>query len=833
MWLVNGSSIFEGNVPMSIEVPYIANLGEYRTNGTPVVGAVNFGDDIAIDAGYIAYFYGSTGYTNIPGIRINPTNYEIEYRDEDEAGWTTLDSLSAGATAHSLGSATHPDVVITNPQNSEVLLYESSSGDWINSNVSGSGDNLGDHTATEDLDLNGWDVIDIGSLYATGASPIFLGDSLVPLTATVDIGVAGTPIQDLFVSTSTYAFNSTFDTTMQYGQSSYVGASAFQIKLITADESAGTVELIHQVNDMGGEGTTTGYFSAYPYNGAIVESTNVNGPYAYYRAYSDSGAAEARIQATDGTYLTRLEVNDANVRILVPSDIGYIDLRTPYIYNGLASSGDPILGAVNFQDDVAVDTGYTLYADSIGQQVTTIGPLDIDASSIVAGTVEATTYVGLPAEANTGTAYFTEWESPYDSQWDITWQASPDVRMTMNGEFQISQGLRTNSVQSLGSLIEFRSINSGSALSLVPQGLSLADYVGSVTQPWDGFHGVYLETDTIYSDTNLLVQFDDDVNVSGIVEADGVADRNWSSPTYDANFGDSVDEGQIQIGNTFIGQANDTVGALGTDGIMLFRNDTDTTSNIAFMFEGGTNVPRLVIAEEATDYATYNPRSLTVGYAATYTNVVSNLQCSTNYGNIDCDTGGSGADLGVQDDVEVNGAIFVNTISEDTAASGVTIDSLLIQDGDIAAITHDNRSDYVGTEHLTPATLAGNGLTDNGTAIDVSAGIREIPFRGSYWDPTASDTVSMGIAQGACTANEIKCRAQGSTVDIRVYNNGAGGPLTSADITCAVGGVGSGNWTDGGTLQNTTVADGNEIYFTTTAIGGTPTYLAVQMNCTE
>lgn len=141
-------------------------------------------------------------------------------------------------------------------------------------------------------------------------------------------------------------------------------------------------------------------------------------------------------------------------------------------------------------------------------------------------------------------------------------------------------------------------------------------------------------------------------------QIDVVSDREWSPITEDLTIGDDTDEGQIKIGNSWIGQADDTISTTVFDDVLFIYNNSDSIEDISIMMVGPSDVPRFVLAEEGADLATYNPRSMVIGPAATLGNVDENIQCSTNFSSIDCDTGTSGADLGVQDDVEIGGDLF-------------------------------------------------------------------------------------------------------------------------------------------------------------------------------
>ncbi len=82
------------------------------------------------------YWLGVLSYTNNPGIRVNPTTGELEYRDEDESGWTALDSGGSSATLSGLS-----DTDFTGTAAGDVVYFDGSN--WINLGVGTAGQVLG------------------------------------------------------------------------------------------------------------------------------------------------------------------------------------------------------------------------------------------------------------------------------------------------------------------------------------------------------------------------------------------------------------------------------------------------------------------------------------------------------------------------------------------------------------------------------------------------------------------------------------------------------------------------------------------------------------------
>ncbi len=135
---------------------------------------------------------------------------------------------------------------------------------------------------------------------------------------------------------------------------------------------------------------------------------------------------------------------------------------------------------------------------------------------------------------------------------------------------------------------------------------------------------------------------------------------NGGAPTPDLILGNG-DEGILRLGNFYLGVADEVSSGTDFSGVVIsYNTDPNLPEGISHVWMGPAGVPRFVLAVEGADYATYNPRSFLIGPAATMGNVDENVLCSTIHSNIDCDTGGTGADLGVQDDVEIGGTLFTD-----------------------------------------------------------------------------------------------------------------------------------------------------------------------------
>lgn len=192
---------------------------------------------------------------------------------------------------------------------------------------------------------------------------------------------------------------------------------------------------------------------------------------------------------------------------------------------------------------------------------------------------------------------------------------------------------------------------------------------------------------------------------TGVVTIEGVGTGGYTA--YDLKVGDtdgSPTYGMIQIGNASIGRTSHTDG-IDLDGAVLFRNIAGpVTSEIEFIFvESTATTCRFALPKSGVGNATYNPRSMLIaGPAPADTDFVkvSYWQGQGIFDNLACDTASDGADLGVQNDLEVEGDIFVDSIKESTTDAGATIESVLLKDGNITGTDVDisaGTGDYSST----------------------------------------------------------------------------------------------------------------------------------------
>lgn len=163
---------------------------------------------------------------------------------------------------------------------------------------------------------------------------------------------------------------------------------------------------------------------------------------------------------------------------------------------------------------------------------------------------------------------------------------------------------------------------------------------------------------------------------------------------YDAQFGNVSNYGMISVGTAVMGRTNDVTGDVDLRGAVVIKNAGTVNGDAEFVFIESSGSIRFAIPASADGNATYNPRSMLIaGPAPSDSAAVNVAYWQTNesiFHNLTCTTGSTGADLGVQNDLEVEGDIFADSIKESTSAAGVTIDGTLVKDGLVDTVDLDN-----------------------------------------------------------------------------------------------------------------------------------------------
>lgn len=157
-------------------------------------------------------------------------------------------------------------------------------------------------------------------------------------------------------------------------------------------------------------------------------------------------------------------------------------------------------------------------------------------------------------------------------------------------------------------------------------------------------------------------------NIGGVATIKG--EGTGALTDYDLCIGDtdaSPTYGMIQFGNAAIGRTNYNAGNVNLDGTVVYRNlGGPVSGKIEFLWEEGNGNTRFALPSSGAGNATYNPRSMLIAGPAPQNSdmvTVGYWQLQGLFPNLACDTAGSGADLGVQNDFEVMGDIFATGLS--------------------------------------------------------------------------------------------------------------------------------------------------------------------------
>ncbi len=309
-------------------------------------------------------------------------------------------------------------------------------------------------------------------------------------------------------------------------------------------------------------------------------------------------------------------------------------------------------------------------------------------------------------------------------------------------------------------------------------------------------------------------------DVDGTLETSGVATINGVGTgvlnVIDLYVGDAVNTptyGTIKFGNAQLGRISFNAGNLDLDGtVILWNQGAPATSQIEYAFvESGVNI-RFAIPKSGVGNATYNPRSMLIaGPAVLDDDIVTVSYWQTNnsiFHNLVCDTSGAGADLGIQNDCEIEGILYIDEIDHSTPSTDLTIAALTIESNgtlNVSNVTNYEQlvtgdddipnKKYVDDNGTTLTTINGDLIP---TFIDTGRGNKvlstsEITYHfaennvanNDWINPGAPDADSSYIARKNGTIVGITgfCENAAVTKDIHLYigvtDNGVIGTFTS------------------------------------------------------
>jgi len=246
---------------------------------------------------------------------------------------------------------------------------------------------------------------------------------------------------------------------------------------------------------------------------------------------------------------------------------------------------------------------------------------------------------------------------------------------------------------------------------------------------------------------------------------------------FDLTVGLAGEYGGLIIGNTEIYSSSFSASALDLDKAFLFRQNgnigagNDPGIEFAFMEQG--NTVRLAIPESAAGNAMNVIRSLIVAgpYAANVGNNIVTCVNSTgstvwNFWDIDCDTSGTGPDLGVLDDFQVLGNI--TTGGTITASSTITFETLstegvvsvsssgvLSASSTISAAFIDTDLSLYNNATSDFFDTAGTGMTSSNNTVNVIGG-NGVTANANDLDFDCSDVTDSGADDGVtCSTEDI------------------------------------------------------------------------------
>jgi len=308
------------------------------------------------------------------------------------------------------------------------------------------------------------------------------------------------------------------------------------------------------------------------------------------------------------------------------------------------------------------------------------------------------------------------------------------------------------------------------------------DLINSVSKTGVALNLVSLEADD-FSATSNIITIDDDshAHTSATITLTDI-DTDFGNETvtstwtindlgtgdlteYDLTVGNSANYGIQRIGDAVFGRTSHTAAdgapSYNLNGAFIFQNVTGpVTGDIEFGFLDSAGLLRFGLPKSAVGNATYNPRCfLNAGPAIADSDIVTvgYWQGTGIFDNLTCDTSSNGADMGVQNSLEVEDTIFVDIIAESTTASGVTIDGMLIKDAhiteaDISDLSHtaDTNANTICTG--TDVYLDGEGNCD--TISGGGGGSDFLGFSGEAATVAKGATEYLGVSGGDAGATE-------------------------------------------------------------------------------
>jgi len=258
-------------------------------------------------------------------------------------------------------------------------------------------------------------------------------------------------------------------------------------------------------------------------------------------------------------------------------------------------------------------------------------------------------------------------------------------------------------------------------------------------------------------------------SAAGVLKTTGaiiaLGDGTGTFGTYDVQIG-SADFGALRLGSSGIYSSDFSTGNIDLSKTLVFRNEATVSGILEFAFIESGNTLRAGIPESGAGNATNFFRSFMIAGPYLAATGDDHFVCDTHTaydGNIDCDTSSTGADMFIQDDLEVEGtAYFHETINlEGSTADGNHV--ILAVEDPASDVTH------------TFPTATGKLLNSDRKCARIDNGLT-----------TGLQLETIWAAHLASTITGIWCETDAGTagVDLNI-DDGSPAGVNGSDISCS------------------------------------------------
>jgi hypothetical protein len=372
-------------------------------------------------------------------------------------------------------------------------------------------------------------------------------------------------------------------------------------------------------------------------------------------------------------------------------------------------------GKINaFGELVVTGTADFTAADGLGIEVDITGDLNVGGSFTCGGGTGCSTPSSATG-ANTLWTINAEEPGHTGSYLEIQDEASTIFEVDPNGNLTT-----LNDIWITGSNKELRFYEGVNYVGFEAPALS-ADQVW-VLPTADGSANQYLQTNgsgILSWAATIFTDIDTDYGAETVTSAwKFIPNGTGAFGAYDLEIGDTTtpDYGALRIGASGIYASSFSTGNIDLDKTLVFRQEGSVGGILEFAWIEGGNTLRAGIPESSAGNASNWIRSFMIAGPYSAATGDNHFICDTHTaynGNIDCDTGTTGADMFIQDDLEVEGTIFAH---ETINLEGATADGNQV----IVQVGADPGADVtisLPTATGTLATLDG-ALTGTAAAID-------------------------------------------------------------------------------------------------------------------